>query len=49
MVGITHEEAVRVLTSVRNLAELRIEKNAIGSASPISSSDEDAEDEVCIV
>ena len=45
MVGIGHDAAVEILTSVGATVTLRIEKNAIGSTSQINTSDE--EDEVC--
>jgi len=48
MVGIGHDSAVQILTSVEATATLRIEKNAIGSTSQLNTSDDDEEEEVCM-
>lgn len=49
MVGITHEEAVQILTSVDTTASLRVEKNAIGTSSQLTSTDDEEDEDVRLV
>lgn len=47
MVSISHDEAVSILKSIQETAQLKIEKNAINTSSQLNTTDE--EDMVCCV